>query len=527
MHYVRHLNRVVVLCFCLTVACWGAASAQTATPTSKPSSGSANVAPTTSQKENVYQSAKASFDRNDYAAALAYLDQAISLENPASGFSSAQALAGYLHLSERLIGRSSEAAKRYLAQAAERGDWRAAVVLSGVLLNESLVQSPQMTQRFLERARYFAGLGAKQGDVDADLLLAWFEFNGVGGNRDFVSARARVARVGTAETSITYRPPVRLIKTSSQINVLSNQVFGRDAGSSTPANVAILTFSDSATNFLNNGPKTISINGVNLDVRPDKNRSLVVVIPEGTYDVKAVVGGFFDMNLPYMECTDTKIEINLFVGEIRHYVLERIIDESNDHMCSVAKFKQVGKDDSQVAFSDPVGRKGSKYYSFGIKNADEIKLPTADRSAEDGIRAQARLLASELARLRIAYAAEDFVRLPSQGTIIIKNIATQAELAAKKLTEGDGSPSDLICKKLGFRPATKDYGLCRERQLRNDAGTPGPGYGKTPAEMLGIKRESEKGSIDRAIVAASEKCRELGFKPNTPAFGKCVLQLSK
>jgi len=191
MYYLRNLNRVLVLCFGLTVACWGAASAQTATPNSKPSSGSESAAPNTSGKEDVYRSAKASFDRNDYAAALAYLDQAISLENPASGFSSAQALAGYLHLSERLISRSSETAKRYLAQAAERGDWRAAVVLSGVLLNESLVQSPQMTQRYLERARYFAGLGAKQGDVDADLLLAWFEFNGVGGNRDFVSARAR------------------------------------------------------------------------------------------------------------------------------------------------------------------------------------------------------------------------------------------------------------------------------------------------------------------------------------------------
>jgi len=183
---------------------------------------------------------------------LAYLDQAISLENPASGFSSAQALAGYFHLSERLITRNSETAKRYLAQAAERGDWRAAVVLSGVLLDESLVQTPQMTQRFLERARYFAGLAAKQGDVDADLLLAWFEFNGVGGNRDFVSARARVAQVGIAETSITYRPPERLVKTSNQISALSNQVVAREVGSSTPVNVAILTFSDSATNFLNN-----------------------------------------------------------------------------------------------------------------------------------------------------------------------------------------------------------------------------------------------------------------------------------
>jgi TPR repeat protein len=153
MHYFRHLNQVVFLGFCLTVACWGAASAQTATPTSKSSSGSEGSATTPSRKEDVYQSAKASFDRNDYAGALAYLDQAISLENPASGFSSAQALAGYLHLSERLITRNSETAKRYLAQAAERGDWRAAVVLSGVLLNESLVQTPQMTQRFLERAR--------------------------------------------------------------------------------------------------------------------------------------------------------------------------------------------------------------------------------------------------------------------------------------------------------------------------------------------------------------------------------------
>jgi hypothetical protein len=523
MHYFRHLNQVVFLGFCLTVACWGAASAQTATPTSKSSSGSEGSATTPSRKEDVYQSAKASFDRNDYAGALAYLDQAISLENPASGFSSAQALAGYLHLSERLITRNSETAKRYLAQAAERGDWRAAVVLSGVLLNESLVQTPQMTQRFLERARYFAGLGAKQGDVDADLLLAWFEFNGVGGNRDFVSARARVAQVGIAETSITYRPPERLVITSNQISALSTQVVAREVESSTPANVAILTFSDSATNFFNNGPKTISINGINLDVRPDKNRSLVVVIPEGTYEIKAVVGGFFDMNLPYMECTDTKIDIDLSVGEIRHYFLERVLIEETS--CSVTKFNLIKKIDGKAAFSDPVGRKGSKYYSFGIKNADEIRLPTEDRDAEDGIRAQARLLASELARLRIAYAAEDFVRLPSQGAIITKNIATQVELAAKKLTEGDGSPADLICKKLGFKPATKDYAFCRERQARTDA--TGSGYSNSSGDMPRATRDSEKGLIDRTIVEASDKCRQLGFKLNTPAFGKCVLQLSK
>ena len=231
------------------------------------------------------------------------------------------------------------------------------------------------------------------------------------------------------------------------------------------------------------------------------------------------------MNLPYMGCTDTKIDIDLSVSEIRHYFLERVLIEETS--CSVTKFDLIKKSDGNVAFSDPVGRKGSKYYSFGIKNADEIKLPTEDRGAEDAIRAQARLLASELARLRIAYAAEDFVRLPSQGTIITKNIATQAELAAKKLTAGDGSSGDLICKKLGFRPTTKNYSLCREQQARNDKPKDGSDYDNARYNVPGPPRDSERGSLDRAISEASDKCRQLGFKPNTPAFGKCVLQLSK
>lgn len=520
-------NRAPQWCVCLILILVSTAFAQIEVTSADQSARSEPSAAANSQINNPYRSAQVAFDRNDYAAALLYLEKAISVESAASGFSSAQALAGYLHLSERLINRNSETAKRYLAQAAERGDWRAAVVLSGVLLDESLVQTPQMAQRYLERARYFAGLGAKQGDVDADLLLAWFAFNGVGGESDVANARATFERAVNRGGVISYPVTSPLAANSNGVSVLSPGAFKKLDQSVDGANVAIITFSDDIPFSINNGPKTISINGVSLKYRPEKGKTMVVVLPEGSHTLKAVVGGFFGKNAPFMNCVDTEIRHFLGAGDIHHFSLEGLVDKTSGSMCSVARFDRIEtrRGDAQEKLRKLINNAGSRYLFFGIDRTSQVQIPSIAVTSPNPMSAQIVNMVKKIDKLRVAYLTEDFVRLPSQGEILTKNIATQAELAAKKLTEGDGSPADSICKKLGFKPATKDYDLCRERQAKT--GASGPGYDSSSADMPRTTRDSQQGSIDRAIAEASDKCRQLGFKSNTPAFGKCVLQLSK
>lgn len=51
--------------------------------------------------------------------------------------------------------------------------------------------------------------------------------------------------------------------------------------------------------------------------------------------------------------------------------------------------------------------------------------------------------------------------------------------------------------------------------------------GVGPAPVLGVPTSSQADSNGSSLDSSKEKCKELGMKPGTEAYGKCILQLSK
>ena len=103
--------------------------------------------------------------------------------------------------------------------------------------------------------------------------------------------------------------------------------------------------------------------------------------------------------------------------------------------------------------------------------------------------------------------------------------------------EGDGSLDDLACKKRNLKPSTLAYLKCRDtldKAREKEARAVTEKDEKNRLEE--VKKEEVRlsrqrimsGQDDRSALSdAKQKCIDLGFKPATEKFGKCVLQLSK
>jgi hypothetical protein len=436
-----------------------------------------------------YQTATDFFRKGDLDAALSELQIASADESADVGFSSADFLVGLLYLRSDVRVRDAAKSRSFLSRAAQRGNTRAAMILSAQLATSTDVfADPQAG--VLKTARAYAVQAVSSGDPDARLLLSWFQFYGIGGERNVSQARRDYSDAIDDGGVLQYEfPPLAKIE-SGKLSRLRTIPPEWNLSEKSFSNVAVIAFSEAAANSITNGPKTIFLNGSKLDVRPDKSRMIVVLAPEGRYTIKSVVGGFFDQNLDYMKCTDTEFSMDVAAGEVHEFVLQRYIDESNGHLCSVTRFTKTPavSTESHQLLEQVLSRENSAYYLLNIGTVESLTFE--GKHERQSMHQSVRSIRARVMQLLDAYLREGFIRLPSQGS------AVMASVAARK-----------------------------EEQTRRDAAR--------AAEARRTALDSSRQAVDsgaelsRSLVEAKEKCREIGFKANTPAFGKCVLQLSK
>lgn len=117
--------------------------------------------------------------------------------------------------------------------------------------------------------------------------------------------------------------------------------------------------------------------------------------------------------------------------------------------------------------------------------------------------------------------------------------------------KSDGTPEDRECQTRGHLPTTPEYTRCRsslaEARLRGDKtddlvakcsanlaldsiGESDPRLSNQCDDVLASSQSHQDdatGAERLSLEWAKQKCAELGFKPRTEKFGKCVLQLTE
>jgi hypothetical protein len=164
---------------------------------------------------------------------------------------------------------------------------------------------------------------------------------------------------------------------------------------------------------------------------------------------------------------------------------------------------------------------------------DDLAYKKPEILTRDQIVSLQQDLQGQLARLLQPTAKVAFNDLVPRALELNKDL--KAELAAKERIriEGDLSKEDLICKKRGFRPSTKEYEACYQDALKRrqdaerkkaEADEKVRQQSEKAAELL--RRKADREAND-PFADAKARCAAIGLRPKTEAFGKCVLEITR
>ena len=128
-----------------------------------------------------------------------------------------------------------------------------------------------------------------------------------------------------------------------------------------------------------------------------------------------------------------------------------------------------------------------------------------------------------------------------EGSLSALTWPEKAQEARQAREAAQQAANDAKCRELGFKPQTEAYGNCRLQLEQIPEGNPfgyesplnrstNPflrmfGLGTTPEAQEAERNRLFQQQTQRA--ADDAKCRELGFKPQTEAYGNCRLQLEQ